>query len=60
MIITYSRLSTIFKKMYFYVQVIILSIMTQVIKHLYYIGNKYRWRTVEETLFTFMMSKKII
>ena len=24
-----------------------------------YIGNKYKWRTVEETLLTFMMSKKL-
>ena len=25
-----------------------------------YIGNNYRWRTVEETLLTFMLSKKIL
>ena len=59
MIFTYSRLSTLFKKDIFlcpcdYPFYYDSSYLTSI-----YLGKKFRWRTVKETLLTFMMSKKL-
>ena len=59
MIVTYSRLSTIFKKDVFLCPSDYPFYYDSSYKTSLYIGRKYKWRTVEETLLTFMMSKKL-
>ena len=59
MIITYSRLSTIFNEDVFLCPSDYPFLYDSSYKTSLYIGNKYKWRTVEETLLTFMMSKKL-
>ena len=59
MIITFSRLSTIFKEDVFLCPCDYPFFYDSSYKTSIYIGNKYKWRTVEETLLTFMMSKKL-
>ena len=59
MIITYSRLSTIFNNDVFLCPSDYPFFYDSSYKTSLYIGNKYKWRTVEETLLTFMMSKKL-
>ena len=59
MIITYSRLSTIFKNDVFLCPSDYPFYYDSSYKTSLYIGNKYKWRTVEETLLTFMMSKDL-
>ena len=59
MIITYSRLSTIFNKDVFLCSSDYPFLYDSSYKTSLYIGKKYKWRTVEETLLTFMMSKKL-
>ena len=59
MIITFSRLSTIFKEDVFLCPCDYPFFYDSSYKTSLYIGNKYKWRTVEETLLTFMMSKKL-
>ena len=59
MIVTYSRLSTIFKKDVFLCPSDYPFYYDSSYKTSLYIGKKYKWRTVEETLLTFMMSKKL-
>ncbi len=59
MIITYSRLSTIFDNDVFLCPSDYPFFYDSSYKTSLYIGNKYKWRTVEETLLTFMMSKKL-
>ena len=59
MIITYSRLSTIFNNDVFLCPSDYPFYYDSSYKTSLYIGNKYKWRTVEETLLTFMMSKDL-
>ena len=59
MIISYSRLSTIFNNDVFLCPSDYPFFYDSSYKTSLYIGNKYKWRTVEETLLTFMMSKKL-
>ena len=59
MIITYSRLSTIFSNDVFLCPSDYPFYYDSSYKTSLYIGNKYKWRTVEETLLTFMMSKDL-
>tara|TARA_Y100000816_G_scaffold91835_1_gene63476 strand:- start:401 stop:1363 length:963 start_codon:yes stop_codon:yes gene_type:complete len=59
MIITYSRLSTIFGNDVFLCPSDYPFYYDSSYKTSLYIGNKYKWRTVEETLLTFMMSKDL-
>ena len=59
MIITYSRFSTIFNGDVFLCPSDYPFFYDSSYKTSLYIGNKYKWRTVEETLLTFMMSKKL-
>ena len=59
MIITYSRLSTIFNNDVFLCPSDYPFFNDSSYKTSLYIGNKYKWRTVEESLLTFMMSKKL-
>ena len=59
MIITYSRLSTIFKNDIFLCPSDYPFYYDSSYKTSLYIGYKYKWRTVEETLLTFMMSRKL-
>jgi len=59
MIITYSRLSTIFNNDVFLCPSDYPFFYDSSYKTSLYIGNKYKWRTVEETLLTFMMSRKL-
>ena len=59
MIITFSRLSTIFKEDVFLCPCDYPFFYDSSYKTSLYIGNEYKWRTVEETLLTFMMSKKL-
>ena len=59
MIIAYSRLSTIFNGDVFLCPSDYPFFYDSSYKTSLYIGNKYKWRTVEETLLTFMMSKKL-
>ena len=59
MIITYSRLSTIFNNDVFLCPSDYPFYYDSSYKTSLYIGNKYKWRTVEETLLTFMMSKNL-
>ena len=59
MIITYSRLSTIFNNDVFLCPSDYPFFYDSSYKTSLYIGSKYKWRTVEETLLTFMMSKKL-
>ena len=59
MIITYSRLSTIFEKDVFLCPSDYPFFYDSSYKTSLYIGKKYKWRTVEETLLTFMMSNEL-
>ncbi len=59
MMITYSRLATIFNEDVFLCPCDYPFFYDSSYKTSLYIGNKYKWRTVEETLLTFMMSKKL-
>tara|TARA_A100001011_G_C14214533_1_gene801409 strand:- start:428 stop:1390 length:963 start_codon:yes stop_codon:yes gene_type:complete len=59
MIITYSRLSTIFDNDVFLCPSDYPFFYDSSYKTSLYIGKKYKWRTVEETLLTFMMSKEL-
>jgi len=59
MIISYSRLSTILNGDVFLCPSDYPFFYDSSYKTSLYIGNKYKWRTVEETLLTFMMSKKL-
>ena len=59
MIIAYSRLSTILNGDVFLCPSDYPFFYDSTYKTSLYIGNKYKWRTVEETLLTFMMSKKL-
>ncbi len=59
MIITYSRLSTIFNNDVFLCPSDYPFFYDSSYKTSLYIGKKYKWRTVEETLLTFMMSKEL-
>ena len=59
MIIAYSRLSTILNGDVFLCPSDYPFFYDSSYKTSLYIGNKYKWRTVEETLLTFMMSKKL-
>ena len=59
MIITYSRMSTIFKNDVFLCPSDYPFFYDSSYKTSLYIGKKYKWRTVEETLLTFMMSKEL-
>ncbi len=59
MIITYSRLSTIFNNDVFLCPSDYPFYYDSSYKTSIYIGNKFKWRTVEETLLTFMMSRSL-
>lgn len=59
MIITFSRLSTIFNNDVFLCPSDYPFYYDSSYKTSIYIGKKYKWRTVEETLLTLMMSKKL-
>tara|TARA_Y100000816_G_scaffold242907_1_gene190197 strand:- start:479 stop:1441 length:963 start_codon:yes stop_codon:yes gene_type:complete len=59
MIITYSRLSTIFNNDVFLCPSDYPFYYDSSYKTSIYIGNKFKWRTVEETLLTFMMSRNL-
>ena len=59
MIITYSRLSTLFDNDVFLCPSDYPFFYDSSYKTSLYIGKKYKWRTVEETLLTFMMSKEL-
>ena len=59
MIITYSRLSTIFNNDVILCPSDYPFFYDSSYKTSLYIGKKYKWRTVEETLLTFMMSKEL-
>ena len=59
MIIAYSRLSTILNGDVFLCPSDYPFFYDSSYKTSLYIGNKHKWRTVEETLLTFMMSKKL-
>ena len=59
MIFTYARMSTIFKNDVFLCPSDYPFFYDSSYKTSLYIGKKYKWRTVEETLLTFMMSKKL-
>ena len=59
MIITYSRMSTIFENDVFLCPSDYPFFYDSSYKTSLYIGKKYKWRTVEETLLTFMMSKEL-
>ena len=59
MIITYSRLSTIFNNDVFLCPSDYPFFYDSSYKTSLYIGKRYKWRTVEETLLTFMMSKEL-
>ncbi len=60
MIITYSRLSSIFETDVFLCPSDYPFFYDSSYKTSIYIGKKYKWRTVEETLLTFMMSKELL
>ena len=60
MIITYSRLSTIFSNDIFLCPSDYPFFYDSEYKTSLFIGKNYKWRTVEETLLTFMMSKKLL
>ena len=60
MIITYSRLSTIFENDIFLCPSDYPFFYDSSYKTSLYIGYKYKWRTIGETLLTFMMSKKLL
>ena len=59
MIITYSRLSTIFNNDVFLCPSDYPFYYDSSYKTSLYIGNKFKWRIVEETLLTFMMSRNL-
>lgn len=59
MIFTYSRLSTIFKKDIFLCPSDYPFYYDSMYKTSLFLGKNYKWRTVEETLLTFMMSRDI-
>ncbi len=59
MIITYSRLSTIFNNDVFLCPSDYPFYYDSSYKTSIYIGNKFKWRIVEETLLTFMMSRNL-
>ena len=59
MIVTFSRLSTIFNNDVFLCPSDYPFYYDSSYKTSIYIGKKYKWRTVEETLLTFMMSKRL-
>ena len=59
MIFTYSRLSTIFKEDIFLCPSDYPFYYDSSYKTSLFLGKKYKWRTVEETLLTFMMSKDL-
>ena len=59
MIFTYSRLSTIFKEDIFLCPSDYPFYYDSCYKTSLFLGKKYKWRTVEETLLTFMMSKNL-
>ena len=59
MIFTYARMSTIFKNDVFLCPSDYPFFYDSSYKTSLYIGKKYKWRTVEETLLTFMMSKEL-
>ena len=59
MIITFSRLSTIFNNDVFLCPSDYPFYYDSSYKTSIYLGKKFKWRTVEETLLTFMMSKKL-
>ena len=59
MIFTYSRLSTIFKEDIFLCPSDYPFYYDSCYKTSLFLGKKYKWRTVEETLLTFMMSKDL-
>lgn len=59
MIVTYSRISTIFKNDVFLCPSDYPFFYDSSYKTSLYIGKKHKWRTVEETLLTFMMSKDL-
>ncbi len=60
MIITYSRLSTIFNNDIFLCPSDYPFFYDSEYKTSLFIGKNYKWRTVGETLLTFMMSKKLL
>ena len=60
MIFAYEKLASRFSKDLFYVQLIILIYIKKMKCYKNFLGEKYHWRKVSESLVTFMTSKKII